>query len=240
MFDNSTVGEYDSYQVTLFDNPTVGEYDKNQVPKDRNGDRINTCQQSGSVNLHGGSVNLHSGSVNLHSGSVNFECEDCKNGSCDKPFSESIISIEDSQSICPSDIFQCDGANSINSTTHDHNNSTFSDSEDEVDSAPVPVVLVPAAVQPGPGQPLVLEVDTTGNLSLPASIPLCMVTNFRSIYNKVENFKTFLREVAPDCTVACETWDYEGRRKSLEDMLEGTSYSVLAYRRGKGHYLQPG
>jgi hypothetical protein len=61
-----------------------------------------------------------------------------------------------------------------------------------------------------------------------------MITNFRSIYNKVENFKTFLEEVSPDCTIACETWDYEGRRQSLEDLLAGTGYRVLAYRRKGG------
>ena len=102
-------------------------------------------------------------------------------------------------------IVQLDGADSDISTSE-------YESEDEVDSAPDPVVLVPASVQPAPGQPLALEVDVTGGRQLPASIPLCMVTNFRSIYNKVDSFKRFLREVAPDLTIGAETWDYEGRR----------------------------
>ena len=61
-----------------------------------------------------------------------------------------------------------------------------------------------------------------------------MVTNFRSIYNKITNFKTFLREVAPDCSIASETWDYQGRRVTLEDMLVDTQYKALAFRRGRG------
>ena len=108
------------------------------------------------------------------------------------------------------------------------------ESEDEVDNVHEPVVLVPAATQPAAGQPLVLEVDTTGSLHLPASLPLCMVTNFRSIYNKVENFKTFLKEVSPDCTIAAEVWNHEGRRVTLEDLMEGTGYKVLSYRRRRG------
>ena len=82
-----------------------------------------------------------------------------------------------------SDIIQCDGGDSINTTTSNHNVSSELDSGDEVDNVPEPVVLVPAAVQPDAGQPLVLEVDTTGYVNLPASLPLCMVTNFRCIYN---------------------------------------------------------
>ena len=124
-------------------------------------------------------------------------------------------------------IAHLDGADSDISTTE-------YESEDEVDSAPEPVVLVPASVQPAPGQPLALEADLTGGRQLPASIPLVMVTNFCSVYNKISSFRTFLREVAPCATIASETWDYEGRRLTLEDMLVGTDYEALAYRRGKG------
>ena len=141
--------------------------------------------------------------------------------------------VEDAASdIIDDRIVQLDGADSDNSLVE-------YESEDEVDSAPEPVVLVPASVQPAPGQPLALEVDLTGGRQLPASIPLVMVTNFRSVYNKISSFRTFLREVAPCATIASETWDYEGRRLTLEDMLEGTHYKALAYRRGKGRRGAP-
>ena len=135
-----------------------------------------------------------------------------------------------------SNLLQLDGAASSSSSYASDSSPATSEyeSDQEVDNTPEPVVLVPAAVQPAAGQPLVLEVDTTGRLHIPSSIPLCMVTNFRSIYNKIDNFRRFLKEVAPDCTIACETWDYEGRRMTLEDMLEGSDYKVLAYRRKKG------
>ena len=95
-------------------------------------------------------------------------------------------------------------------------------------------VLVPAAAQPPAGQPLLLEVDETGRMVLPASLPLVMVTNARSLYNKVDNFIKWLLEIFPDCAIISETWEYEGRRTSLEDFLANTPYKVHSYRRPQG------
>ena len=139
--------------------------------------------------------------------------------------------MSDSELNSSGHILQVDGAQSDIS---DSEGTSEYESEDEVDNDPDPAVLVPASVQPPAGQPLALEVDLSGRRHLPSSIPLFMVTNFRSIYNKISNFKTFLREVAPDCTIAAETWDYQGRRVTLEDMLVDTQYKDLAYRRGRG------
>ena len=57
------------------------------------------------------------------------------------------------------------------------------DTDDEIDSEPVRAVLVPA--QPQPGQPFSLEVGNSDREDAPSSLPLTMVANFRSPYNKV-------------------------------------------------------
>ena len=139
---------------------------------------------------------------------------------------------------CQSDIFQGDGADTGSETNSDDDNSTETsdetttsfESEDEVDAEPEPVILVPATDQPPAGQPLLLEVDSTGRSALPSSLPLGMVANVRSLYNKIENFIRFLREVGPDYFLVSETWEYEGR-VSLTQLLSHTSYKVLSYRK---------
>ena len=137
-------------------------------------------------------------------------------------------------------IFQCDGADtasenssddSSTNSIHEEENTTDFESEDEVDNEPEAVVLVPAPNQPPAGQPLVLEVDLTGRAVLPASLPLGMVANARSIYNKIDNFVRFLREIGPDYFLLSETWEHEGRRTSLSQLLNHTNYKVLSYRR---------
>ena len=99
-------------------------------------------------------------------------------------------------------ILQCDGADTSSDTSSndDEDDITTYESEDEVDAEPEPVVLVPAVVQV-PGQALVLEVDPTGRAGLPNSLPLGIVLNARSLYNKISNFIRFLREIGPDYSI---------------------------------------
>ena len=108
------------------------------------------------------------------------------------------------------------------------------DTEDEAYNGREPAVLIPAATQPPAGQPLLLEVDETGRRRLPASLPLVMMTNARSLYNKIHNFKKWLLEIFPDCALISESWECEGRRKSLEDLLASTPFRVHSYRRPRG------
>ena len=76
-----------------------------------------------------------------------------------------------------SDILQCEDGLSVSSFNDSVNNC---ESEDEVDSNSVRVVLVPSVVQSPSGAPLQLEVDTTGNARSPTCIPSCAITNPRS------------------------------------------------------------
>ena len=69
-------------------------------------------------------------------------------------------------------VYQVDGNASISSY----------ESDEEIDSEPVREVLVPA--QTLAGQPFSLEVASSERVQAPSSLPLTMVANFRSAYNK--------------------------------------------------------
>ena len=132
------------------------------------------------------------------------------------------------------DIFQCDGADSVSDTSTIHSEDTDYYTEDEAFTEREPAVLVPAPQQPGPGQPLLLEVDETGRMVLPASLPLIMLTNARSLYNKIDNFTEWLLQIFPDCAIVSETFEHETRRQSLEQLLAKTPFKVLSFRRPGG------
>lgn len=108
---------------------------------------------------------------------------------------------------------------------HRHNNS-----DDEVDSEPTRVVLVP--VQPTVlGQAPTLEVDTSGEVDTPTSLPLCMCANFRSAYNKIDNLKNILKNIGPDLMVCSESW--ERPQCDLNKLLASSHLKAISYCRGR-------
>ena len=138
-------------------------------------------------------------------------------------------------------IMEVDGAdtvsetdNSDNKANYGSNTNTDGGTDDEAYVAREPAVLVPAPDQPPAGQPLLLEVDKTGRMVLPASLPLVMVTNARSLYNKARNFRKWLTEIFPDMAVVAESWEYESRREDLQSLLTGTPFKSFSYRRPRG------
>ena len=130
----------------------------------------------------------------------------------------------------PEKIPQVDGNASLNSESEDDQNDKHTDYEtdDEVDSEPVRATLVPS-ISTNPGDPLQLEVDTTGQANIPKCIPLCTVTNPRSAWNKVVNIRTFLQQIGPDFMILSEHW---GRKKPFEKTLAAEHYKVLESSRG--------
>ena len=125
-----------------------------------------------------------------------------------------------------SDILQCDGADSLSGESSNH---SFSMSEDEANSDPIRAVLVPSSTQGSPGAPLRLEVDTTGKAQTPSCVPLCAVTKPRSGWNKINNIRTFLRQIGPDILILSEHW---GRKKQFENTLMSQYYKVIESSRG--------
>ena len=104
-----------------------------------------------------------------------------------------------------SDIVQYDGADSLNDESLNDSVNSYQ-SQDEVDSHPVPAVLILSTVQGPVGTPLQLEVDITGQTRTPSCIPLCAITNPRSGWNKIHSIRTFLHQIGPDIMILSEHW----------------------------------
>ena len=172
------------------------------------------------------------GEVSANSANISFhQCKDT-----DHIENMHHTSINGAESFCEynysSDTFdhipQCDGADtssetSINDTINSYN------SEEEAESTPVRTVLLPSAVQGPAGAPLRLEVDITGQARIPSCVPLCVVTNPRSGWNKAHNLRTFLRQTGPDIMILSEHW---GRKRSFSEALKSEHYKVLESSRG--------
>ena len=102
-------------------------------------------------------------------------------------------------------------------------------SDDEVDSEPVRAVLVPAPRLDG--QQFNLTVDQTEQVAAPSSLPLTMVANFRSIYNKAKNVKRDLSILGLDFLIGSESW--ERPRFDLASLLDSANYLTISYCRGR-------
>ena len=96
----------------------------------------------------------------------------------------------------------------------------------------VPAPGHPSLGQQAPGLPALI-VDTTGLAVQPVSLPLFLILNARSLYNKASNFKRFLREIAPSCVLISESWEVVGRTP-LQELLNSTHYKVISFKRGRG------
>ena len=95
-------------------------------------------------------------------------------------------------------ICQLDGNESVEESLDGY------DTDDDMDSEPIRAVLVPA--QPQAGQPFSLEVGND-RVQAPSSLPLAMIANFRSAYNKAKNIKQNLTTLGLDILIASETWE---------------------------------
>ena len=84
-----------------------------------------------------------------------------------------------------------------------------------------------------PGAPIQLDVDTSGAAVAPSNVPLVMVTNPRSIYNKLSKLKLWLNNFKPDLCILSEHW---GRKGKLEEALALQQYKVLEYCRPRQKY----
>ena len=131
-----------------------------------------------------------------------------------------------------SDIFQGDSNDTIASddtVLSDSSNDTAYDTDNEVESDPVTVNLIPIEGQvTRPGQPVQMNVNMNNNQKS-SSLPLCMMLNARSVYNKVDHFKD-LYQLGPDIILVSETW--EKRRKQLNDIIRTHQFKTISYHRG--------
>jgi hypothetical protein len=112
------------------------------------------------------------------------------------------------------------------------------DTDDEIDATVDPVVLTPVPNQIlSPTKPIQLEIHNSEQVKY-SPLPLCMVLNARSIYNKCDNLKKLLYEVGPDISIISETW--ERQRQSIDELLSSDQFKTISYKREKINNRQPG
>ena len=119
-------------------------------------------------------------------------------------------------------ICQLDGNQTIDSMSN-------YDSDEELEYEPIRAVLVPAPHLAG--QALTLEVESSETIDAPTSLPLTMVANFRSAYNKIKNIKQNLYVLGLDFLIASESW--ERPHYDLNQLLDSPNYVALSYCRGR-------
>ena len=106
-------------------------------------------------------------------------------------------------------------------TTGDNNDSIDAsdyDTEDEAFPEPIPANLYPVFGQnPHPGEPLRFDVDFKSEQS--SYLPLCLMLNSRSVFNKCDNLREMLQQIGPDICLASETWERERKRLNTDDIF---------------------
>ena len=92
---------------------------------------------------------------------------------------------------------------------------------------------MPANVSPIPGQDDIqgqpLQFDVKMDSTMTSSLPLCLLFNARSIYNKSDNLRDLLHQICPDICLISETFERE--KKRLDTVLKNSLYKSISYYR---------
>ena len=109
-------------------------------------------------------------------------------------------------------------------TTHDTSDDSALDYDTDDEYHPIndPPVLQP---KPSPSNNEI-EVDLS-NIDSNTSLPLVVVLNCRSAYNKRDSLRTLLHTVSPDFLLASETWSRENF--SIQELLYPTPYKASCW-----------
>ena len=132
-----------------------------------------------------------------------------------------------------SKLVQVDGNISVNSelssdANDDSDDTTEYDTEDEAFHEVTPLNLHPALGQKvTQGQPLIFDIDQEAGSS--STLPLCLLLNSRSIYNKSDNLNEMLNQIGPDLCLVSETFERE--RKRIKSVLKGNIFKSISYYR---------
>ena len=78
---------------------------------------------------------------------------------------------------------------------------------------------------------MVLGIKKSSKVESASSLPLISVLNARSLYQKRNNFKSFVNELGVELAIVSETWERE--EQSLENLLQMENHKVLSYKRPK-------
>ena len=130
-----------------------------------------------------------------------------------------------------SDIVQLDGADTLVSDNSQGNSDESEDAsnydtDDELNCNQSQINLFPI-----PGQnsctrvPLKFDVNTDDDAS--SSLPLCIMTNARSIYNKQDNLAEMLHQLSPIFTIISEAWEREKFR--INKLIDSKYFKTFSY-----------
>ena len=85
----------------------------------------------------------------------------------------------------------------------------------------------PAILEPISGQVYNLDVNT--DEKVPSALPLCLMLNARSIFNKENNLIDLLHNLRPDICLVSET--FESKRRTVKGVLDKSEYKCFSYKR---------
>ena len=91
--------------------------------------------------------------------------------------------------------------------------------------------MVPAQRMDGQPFTLSLTVDETEQVAAPSSLPLIMVANFRSMYNKIKHVKLNLRTLGLNFLIGSESW--ERPRFNINSLIDSPNFQAISYCRGR-------
>ena len=121
----------------------------------------------------------------------------------------------------------------MNSATSDENadddtSDTSFDTDDEIDDKQISPALEPCiGQQSNQNEPQLF--DFSENWSKQSSLPLCILTNARSVYNKQMSLREILRQICPSLILISETWERENEK--LDIVIKNTPYNYLSFYR---------
>ena len=106
------------------------------------------------------------------------------------------------------------------------NDDTVYDTDDEAFPEPIPMNLT---LVPGQdikhGQPVTFDANLKKEMS--SYLPLCLLFNARSIFNKADNLSEILQQIGPDICMISETFERE--RKRLSSVLKNRHFKSISY-----------
>ena len=110
-------------------------------------------------------------------------------------------------------IEQIDGNISIGSS--DNSSDTIYDTDEEAFADVIPANLAPVADQIlVPGRPIKWDDNPANNQS--PDVPLCLLFNARSVFNKADHLMEMLHQLGPDICLVSETFERERKKLSTQ------------------------
>ena len=107
-------------------------------------------------------------------------------------------------------------------------NDTQYETDDEAFAEPRVANLSPVPGQTfTPGQPIIFDVNSYQDSS--PNLPLCLLINARSCYNKGNNLTEMLQRVGPDLSIITETFERE--KNPLSNVIKSREFKYFSYYR---------